>query len=587
MSLEAVDPSPTIRPGTIPQLSGWIKRCDERHHDCSHRAPARSSGGAGWRCPTLLLRIVYDEVEDRTLVTLVETKAFAPSLEYATLSHCWGGEVDMKLTRGTYLELEQGVTLETLPRTFREAMIVCKSLKINFIWIDALCIVQDDRSDWLQESGQMGMIYAGSIVNIAATCAENCHGGLFDQVKNPLAFNHPILEIDWRGACELRGNFAFLEWFKWSLKVNYAPLNQRGWVFQEGILSPRVIHFCSDQIRWRCGSVQSCETLPVITLEEPYWREPVHAFDAQDWMWLVYQYKRRKFTKLEDAPVAFASIALQYGHQQRYQASDYLAGIWRTALPQQLLWIPEGKQVRLKDVAPSWSWASLSGDISWSYSLSAGFQEVHVHPKFSIVQLRSNESGGSALLEPRAAVLHVRGVLHPVSLDNLTVSTMRDLYLDEPAPKYFNVLRVRPGRQLTSCWRLPDDLVYAVGRSPATPAHSGEARVCQRDHFHATLDMLNADVDVVSSSYFLPLISLHLLSSRSISPCSHDGVYGLLLARTNEKGTFRRIGTVQLGAEIMGTELELPPEWHQGNLNLQPDDYLASNGRGSYEIRLI
>ncbi|KAH8586049.1 heterokaryon incompatibility, partial [Bisporella sp. PMI_857] len=89
--------------------------------------------------------------------------------DYITLSYCWGGPKNICLRKDNLEELESGIEIHFLPQTFQDAIEVTRKLDIRFLWIDALCILQDDSDDKLKEIWNMGEIYRDSFVTIAAS----------------------------------------------------------------------------------------------------------------------------------------------------------------------------------------------------------------------------------------------------------------------------------------------------------------------------------------------------------------------------------------------------------------------------------
>jgi hypothetical protein len=81
---------------------------------------------------------------------------------YITLSHCWGGDTSgiLKTTRATIDERLLGFEMESLPQNFRDAIVMTRKLRVRYLWIDSLCIIQDSREDWEQESAVMGEVYS-------------------------------------------------------------------------------------------------------------------------------------------------------------------------------------------------------------------------------------------------------------------------------------------------------------------------------------------------------------------------------------------------------------------------------------------
>jgi hypothetical protein len=97
------------------------------------------------------------DLRDSEVVRLCETKN-TPG-RYAALSYCWGQDQNLSTTSATYRAHMNGISKERLPKTFMDAMDVCRRISIDFIWIDSLCIIQDSPGDWSNESAKMGDVY--------------------------------------------------------------------------------------------------------------------------------------------------------------------------------------------------------------------------------------------------------------------------------------------------------------------------------------------------------------------------------------------------------------------------------------------
>lgn len=181
---------------------------------------------------------------------------------YVTLSHRWGGLRFLKLTRASLPDFQTALLLDHLPLTFQHAIRFARELGVRWIWIDALCIVQDDEIDWLKESSRMHEVYANSYCNISATAAGDSGRGLFN-ARDPSrdwAQTVTINVDDLTGEQEL--TCTVLDLFFWEKYVEQAPVNKRSWVLQERLLAPRVLHWCQDQIAFECRHTSRAECRP-------------------------------------------------------------------------------------------------------------------------------------------------------------------------------------------------------------------------------------------------------------------------------------------------------------------------------------
>lgn len=316
--------------------------------------------------------------------------------EYTTLSYRWGKNgSDMKLTEQSLSDLCSGRPISSLPRTFQDAILVTKRLGIRWLWIDALCIFQDGQDDFHRECALMSEIYARSSCNIVATFGKDPHESLFQQ----RCFEK--LEIGratgvWRskkGESLWIGLNALVPGHYIGDELLCSEVYSRGWILQELLLAPRTLLFGRNQVHWKCAELEACETWPTgvpshlqasIDLGFP----KIKFADGQefrDWSRIVERYSRLELTKEKDKLVALSGIAKSI---QQHSEDQYLAGHWRTHFLRSLIWkVRQGFRLpwlttkkggldqapeygrRISDhIAPSWSWASIIGPISYRSS---------------------------------------------------------------------------------------------------------------------------------------------------------------------------------------------------------------------------
>ena len=140
-----------------------------------------------------------------------------------------------------------------LSKTFQDAIGITRILGIRYIWIDALCIIQDSELDWKRESAQMFRIYSSSYCNLAASSArDGSHGMPYhrdNKAPQPLKLfvNNMICFIEPSTKSIFEAN------------VEHGPLTNRAWVFQERMLSKRNLHFTPKHLLWECNSFSTFE----------------------------------------------------------------------------------------------------------------------------------------------------------------------------------------------------------------------------------------------------------------------------------------------------------------------------------------
>lgn len=162
----------------IALASKWLNDCSAKHSICH----SFGEGQGPWY-PTRLLD-VGKHVEESD-VRLVISDTDSPTGPYLTLSHCWGSALVSKLEMRDLEKSKAGISASALPKTFRDAVYVTKKLGVQYLWIDALCIIQDSVEDWRQETATMGKVYKNALCNIAATGASDSSIGCFWD-RNPL-----------------------------------------------------------------------------------------------------------------------------------------------------------------------------------------------------------------------------------------------------------------------------------------------------------------------------------------------------------------------------------------------------------------
>jgi hypothetical protein len=186
---------------------------------------------------------------------------------YTALSHCWGAKPPLQTTKATIEALREAIEFTALPKTFQDAIYVTRSLTIRYLWIDSLCIIQDDGFDWERECAKMASVYEGSYLTIAATAAAGGHVGCIHALKPANQFEYKEEVYFLRQVCNEIPDQSVQPCLS-------TPLEQRGWAFQESLLSRRVLNFGKNQLFWKCASRHTSED-GTVDLFEPEYKVPV------------------------------------------------------------------------------------------------------------------------------------------------------------------------------------------------------------------------------------------------------------------------------------------------------------------------
>lgn len=316
------------------------------------------------------------------------------------------------------------IPMPELSKTLQDAMLLARGLGIRYIWIDTLCIIQDSVADWRNESARMGDVYKNSVCTIAASAASNGDAGCFLQRDIKLIKPCKIRNVSLRGVEE----YYCLDRDIWGSEIEDAPLNYRGWVLQELLLSPRTLHFGRNQVFYTCRKLEACETFPgglpraiLIGIVKDISDEllaPVHSYDRATFAWeqIVEHYSQRKLTKGEDKLVAVSGLAKE---MRLILDDEYLAGIWRKNLPWGLL-----REISAADVpdavrfpgyrAPSWSWASLDGKILMPYKKAGTSTFVDLA---EVLEVHIESSAGDPVTQVSYGFIRLKGRLTKCRLD--------------------------------------------------------------------------------------------------------------------------------------------------------------------------
>ena len=317
---------------------------------------------------------------------------------YVALSHCWGGGIPIMTTRDNLEEYKVAINFSALPQNFRDAIVVTRSLGVHYLWIDALCIVQDDPADWEREAEGMGSLYERAYCVIAASSAANANEGCFI----PRTEERPV-RLPCTPGTSAQGTMYISSSFPEAAEeLDNGPLNNRAWVLQERTLSRRIVHFARSQTIWTCKQSAMDESgatvegtfghlewtrMPRLSnanlnLETPATnqhgttsittqenlRDPSYFHGA--WFNTVKRYTTLGITYPSDRLPALKGLA---SVMQNRTGIPYFYGHWMDEnaphfFVHSLLWHPAGTESLTtpgEARCPSWSWAALDGPVDF------------------------------------------------------------------------------------------------------------------------------------------------------------------------------------------------------------------------------
>jgi hypothetical protein len=334
----------------------WLSDCIETHTDC--QSPRITA-------PPSRLISVGDE-NPLSTVRLISTATLGAGVSWIALSYCWGGPQPIRTTTETIQAHCASIPVAILPATLRDAIHVTRSLGQCYLWVDCLCIIQDDDNDKAQEINKMPAIYSGATLTIVAARAETCaEGFLHDRAVYQPRLIIPTLLSSCQNSVAHLVSWGLGSTFSWDDQVNHTePVETRGWTFQEHILSKRTLYYGTFEMTYACSKQVRSESsyFPSYSLHphgELHSKFPEDGNDVsqiyEKWISLVEIYSYRKLTFSSDRLIAFSAIAQHFATACSFESADYRAGAWKSLMIPCLLWNTDPKpRSDLEYSAPSW-----------------------------------------------------------------------------------------------------------------------------------------------------------------------------------------------------------------------------------------
>lgn len=367
-------------PGVFNMASAWLAECVKNHPECRERPSSITQTAIGVDglspLPTRVLDV--DSALGDKVKLHISQEEKAP---YVALSHCWGGNIPKKTIKSTLDESQRGIEISSLPQNFQDAINITRKLNLRYVWIDALCIVQDDPADWAREADHMDEVYSYSTVTITGLNSPSSTAGILCR-QRLASVEIPNIPYAIQACAD-----------SLPVALGNCVLSERAWCLQERFLAPRLLHFGNAQILWECRRAMAAEddrpwdwagsSLPVLNLVNLH-RElgDKSPPTSEQWCRLVEEYSMRRLTFAAD------KLPAMIGTSQMFRAKNaslgkYVAGLWSGDLARGLCWGPsllQFKQDRKfpgyavndllapftrpeKPRAPSWSWASVDGSL--------------------------------------------------------------------------------------------------------------------------------------------------------------------------------------------------------------------------------
>ncbi|KAE8409955.1 heterokaryon incompatibility protein-domain-containing protein [Aspergillus pseudonomiae] len=345
----------------------WVQECLENHPKCQRPSAM----------PTRLIDLGEDDKAVMCLRDNINRKA-----PYIALSHNWQfSEARKSMTlKENYESRKRFLPQQGLSQTFHDTIKFTRWLGVRYLWIDTFCIIQDDPDDWAKQASQMGDIFEGAYITIAAHSGldSSPSDGCFLERKSVREVGLPDGNGDQFSAFIIYRGYRGSDLHDLD---NGPSLMRRGWCVQERLLSPRILHFRPWEVSFECFTLRHCECqkmslgiydgrnmhAPKSLLGDAFHisvrGQELNGNDYRyAWDTIVSIYCTADLTVPTDRLAALSSLVQR---MPRQIFGDYLAGLWSKNLISELTWstMELSKHFRHQQyVAPSFSWASIHGD---------------------------------------------------------------------------------------------------------------------------------------------------------------------------------------------------------------------------------
>ncbi|KAH8722549.1 heterokaryon incompatibility protein-domain-containing protein [Phaeosphaeriaceae sp. PMI808] len=418
-------PSEPLSNHSVRQIKHWIKKCQRKHTKCFDHSKI---------LPTRVI-----DVRNPTLQLLDPSPTGIH--EYVALSHCWGSCRDFLTTRSNLGERKAGFTLEDLPATFKDAVLVTRVLGFRFLWIDSICILQGDKEDWEIEGSKMANVYGNSTLCIAAANAMDDAEGFLKPRSQTMTMKVNIIS-NTPGSSEAEQKTTVFITPTSDLDYPYAPLDGRAWCLQERYLSPRILDFGWNMARWDCLENSWSETARGLRRSRSMLPDvmPIHVGGTvvhTPWAKLIEHYTERAISFVGDKLPAVSALASYVAEET---GDEYLAGLWRSDIIRGLLWwrvlrhslrqweprTPYQIQRSTEYLAPSWSWAAFPGAVNFQAVLGA----VQPLPSVKVVDVGVSVPGYNKYGEVESGFLTILSPVLTFKVNDMAPTMSKGSWID-------------------------------------------------------------------------------------------------------------------------------------------------------------
>jgi hypothetical protein len=487
-------------------------------------------------------RLIDVGVDSSTIPRLVSSSDIRnpEEIKYAALSYCWGTEEDAKAqfkTDKASLEWRcKSLPYEMMTPASNDAVALTRAIGLRYVWVDALCIIQDDADDWLRESGQMGLVYSHAFVTFCGLNSDSCHETFLQRTPAVSVPFQSTIREDISGYYLIRLRPSGIDWLNGSTHSMrdrwLSRWGTRAWTYQEEELSTRLLLLGSSKMHFRCGRCKWSEgddnlsessgrkMIDDITRIKQGELPATRLYDI--WLRMVDNYGYRLVTFQKDRLPAISGLARIVWETL---GDHYLAGIWKGDIIRGLGWrnkgelVSHGLQDHIQDlwqreyIAPSWSWASCATGIVIVNSYY-GWLSL---PELMVVDVDVKTKSQNPFDQVCGGFLQIRGKVAPVATS----------LLPREGPEMWNYMLVH----------------YINGNEP-------------EEGIWVWLDWLSKGEEAELDN----LVAVLLLQCQNEDEILAPRLYALVLHPADNSGKYYRVGLMeshgQMGYDLMRTWFE-------------------------------
>jgi len=455
---------------------GFIKTHVERcvsEHNCG--------GEDGKLLPLLPDRVIWVQANTPSRIQLVETKGTFRA-KYIALSYCWG-----PVSANTYLtDIESlpsrkaGISYDDLPPLLQDVVTCARALGIEYLWVDRLCIVQGPGGDFATQAPKMGEIYGNASLTIAAATGTSENDRILVERSVQGAGPYTLdLKLEGMGTLAVKIRRRTHRLGTEDHGGDYGRVSTRAWIWQERLLSSRTVFFTPSALKFECHRHSTWQGYSQNIFGHSWSTEiDLTSISLNSWLRLVAEFMQRNITHPSDRLPAIESVMRHITSRTGWTP---FWGVFEEHLIPSLAWSAQSRaatsgkypcRMNPAHYAPTWSWASVDGEITYLHALTDGAYAplTMIDPKtYEVTAKNLNRATGAVTLVGRYVIGGITCTIKP----NEQFSGTEDSRME----RYTHDYKVRVSGQHPDFLLDPDVALMPHEGDPAQPYTASVVRV--------------------------------------------------------------------------------------------------------------